>query len=290
MPRGIAFTLCLILSLAPQVSAADPAPLRVMSFNIRYAAAKDGPNAWDLRKDFLIETIHKFNPDLLGTQETEAGQRGFLVQHFSEYGELGVGRDDGQLQGEMMAVFYRKSRFDLVEGGHFWLSETPDVAGSKSWNSAHPRMVTWVLLKDKLGPDQPELYFFNTHFDHISQEARNHGGLILHDRIAAASERAAVIVTGDFNSKEGSEPYTNLFTPHAGQPLLTDAYRAVHPAVGPEEGTANAFNPANITGARIDWIGFTKQFTAKSAEINRVEREGKLPSDHFPIEVVLNWR
>ncbi len=126
----------------------DPA-IRVMSFNIRYGTAADGENHWDRRKEFLAETIAAFDPDLLGTQETLAFQRDYLAERLKGYTAYGAGRDDGRERGEMAAVFFRAGRFEKLDGGHFWLSEKPDVAGSKSWDAALTRIVTWLKLRDR---------------------------------------------------------------------------------------------------------------------------------------------
>src|SRR4051812_5923933 len=126
----------LALSLATLAPDAEPSrnhDVRVMSYNIRYANAADGENIWDKRKDFLAETIRAFDPDLLGTQETLARQRDDLAARLDGYGVLAAGRDDGREAGGMMAIFYRKARFEKLDARHFWLSETPDRAGSKSW-------------------------------------------------------------------------------------------------------------------------------------------------------------
>ena len=101
----------------------------------RYGTAQDGDNQWDRRRDLLVETVRAFDPDLLGTQETLAFQRNFLAEQLPGYDHLGVGRDDGGERGEMMALFYKRDRFEKLGGGHFWLSETPDVIGSQSWDS-----------------------------------------------------------------------------------------------------------------------------------------------------------
>ena len=103
-----------------------------MSFNVRYGTATDGDNHWDRRKDFLVATIRAFDPDLLGTQETLEFQRDHIAAGLPGYDHAGVGRNDGQADGEMMALFYRRERFERLDGGHFWLSATPEVAGSKS--------------------------------------------------------------------------------------------------------------------------------------------------------------
>src|SRR5688572_30355099 len=158
MLRSLMAGLFLLVASALSASPAAPPPaaaaradatLRVMSFNIRYGTAKDGPNHWDLRRDLLVDTIRKFDPDLLGTQETLLEQAEYLAEKFPQYDWLGVGRDDAKRKGESVAIFWRKDRFEKLDAGHFWLSETPEVPGSKSWDTALTRMTTWVKLRDK---------------------------------------------------------------------------------------------------------------------------------------------
>lgn len=268
--------------------AQTPAPLRVMTFNVRYGTAKDGENLWDKRKDFLVETIQEFNPDLLGTQETLGFQRDYLAERLSGYGVLGVGRDDGKEQGEMMALYFKKARFEKLGEGHFWFSESPAVPGSKSWDSSLPRMVTWVKLKDlQQAAAQPILYL-NTHFDHRGPRARLESARLIRRRMEDLGRGCSVILTGDFNSGEGSPPYLALFGDLDDQrSLVVDAYRSVHPARAKDEGTATGFDAKRISGARIDWIGCSRDFKVLEARINRAERDGRPPSDHFPVEAVL---
>jgi endonuclease/exonuclease/phosphatase family metal-dependent hydrolase len=275
--------------MAPAVAFAQTAPpLRVMSFNIRYGTANDGENHWDKRKEFLVETIKEFGPDLLGTQETLGFQRDYLAQHLPDYGVLGVGRDDGKEQGEMMALYFRKSRFERLDAGHFWLSETPDQPGSKSWDTSLPRMVTWVKLKDRKQPSAPPLLFLNTHFDHRGPAARLESGRLVRRKIGELAAGASVIVTGDFNSGEGSQPYHALFaTIEDSQSPVIDAYRAVHPARAANEGTATGFDVSKTTGPRIDWIACSRDWKVLEARINRIQRHGRPPSDHFPVEAVV---
>src|SRR5262245_3061593 len=140
--------------------------VKVMSFNIRYGTAKDGENAWPNRKDFLVDTIKKFNPDLLGTQETLAMQRDYLAEQLPTHAALAAGRDDGKEKGEMAALFYRKDRFEKLAGGHFWLSETPESVGVKGWDAALPRIATWVKLRDLKNTSLKPIFYINVHFDH----------------------------------------------------------------------------------------------------------------------------
>lgn len=268
--------------------AEEAAALHVMSFNIRYAAAKDGENAWPLRKDFLVETIKTYDPDLLGTQETLLVQRDELVKKLAGHQVFAAGRDDGKDGGEMMAVFYRKSRFEKLDGGHFWLSETPHVAGSKSWDSSLPRMATWLKLKDRNAPEAQPILYVNTHFDHRGPTARLEAAKLLRAKIGELGTGCRVLVTGDFNSGEGSEPYKALFgTVEAKASPLVDSFRVCHPEKGQKEGTACDFKPGPLAGARIDWIGCSRDWTVQDAAIDHTARDGRTPSDHFPVTAKL---
>jgi len=267
--------------------AADPLAandIKVMSFNVRYGTAKDGENHWDKRKDFLVETIKAFGPDLLGTQETLGFQRDFLGEKLPGYGVLGVGRDDGKEKGEMMALYWRKERFEKIDGGHFWLSETLDVAGSKSWDSSLPRMATWVRLKDTLKSDAKPVLLVNTHFDHIGKVARLESAKLIRDRIMTHGKDCSVILTGDFNSGEGSEPYKALFDLRGkDESPVVDSLRVAHPKREAEEGTGTGFKAGANKGSRIDWIGVSRDCKVVAAGIDRTERNGRTPSDHFPV-------
>jgi endonuclease/exonuclease/phosphatase family metal-dependent hydrolase len=259
-----------------------------MTFNIRYGTANDGENHWDKRKEFLIETIKGFGPDLLGTQETLGFQRDYLAQQLPEHATLGVGRDDGKDQGEMMALYYKKARFTKLDEGHFWLSETPQTPGSKSWDSSLPRMVTWVKLRDRQREMAAPIVFLNTHFDHRGPQARLHSAELIRGRTSELGKGCSIILTGDFNSGEGSPPYKALFAGEGEQasPVI-DCYRAVHSQRAQNEGTATGFKASATSGVRIDWIGCSRDWKIMSAQIDRTERDGRTPSDHFPVEVVL---
>lgn len=289
-PHGLLLAAACVLAIAARTSPAADSPaagdVRVMSFNVRYGTAKDGANHWDRRKEFLAETVKAFGPDLLGTQETLGFQRDFLAGKLPGYGVFGVGRDDGKEKGEMMALYWRKARFEKVDGGHFWLSETPRVAGSKSWDSSLPRMATWVKLKDKLG-GKPVL-FVNTHFDHRGRTARLEAAKLIRDRVAALGAGCSVIVTGDFNSGEGSPPYKALFAPRGKEESpVADSYRLAHPKREAGEGTTTGFKAGASTGSRIDWIGVSRDWKVAAAGIDRTAKDGRTPSDHFPVTAIL---
>lgn len=265
-----------------------PGTVRVMSYNIRYANADDGPNAWPARKDFLVNTVRAFDPDLLGTQETLASQRDDLAAKLNGYDLLAAGREDGKDRGEMMALFYRKARFEKLDGGHFWLSETPDQVGSKSWDSSLPRMVTWVKLRDRSAPELPPIAAFNTHFDHRGPRARLESARLLRRQVDALARGCRVVLTGDFNTGEGSEPYRALFGPgDAGSRPLVDTFRTAHPTRGEHEGTFSGFRAASHAGNRIDWIAGSTDWAVRASAIDRTAKDGRTPSDHYAVTAVL---
>lgn len=265
-----------------------PPDVRVMSFNIRYGTADDGENRWERRKEFLAQTIAAFNPDLLGTQETLGFQRDYLAEKLAGYDGLGVGRDDGKEKGEMMALYYKKERFKKTDGGHFWLSETPDKVGSKSWDSSLPRMVTWVKLTDLKNPAAPPLAFFNTHFDHRGTTARLESARLLRKKAAEIGKGCSVVLTGDFNTSEKSEPYSALFAKAQEQESpVVDTFRVKHPETTEAEGTFSNFKGDVVKGARIDWIGVSRDWEVVDANIDRTAKDGRTPSDHFAVTAVL---
>lgn len=265
--------------------------LRVMSFNIRFGTANDGPNHWNNRHGFLVETIREFEPDLLGTQETLAFQRDYLAKQLKDYDHLGVGRDDGKDVGEMMAIFWKRERFEKIDGGHFWLSETPETIASKSWDTSLPRMVTWVKLRDRRQPDAQPIVWFNTHFDHRGPNARLESAKLLRQRALELAAEALILITGDFNASEDSPPYAALFAPvEPGQPQIVDTYRQLHPQRTENEGTFSGFDGSSKGGDRIDWLAVCDRWQIVSAAIDRTQKEGRTPSDHFPVTAVLRYK
>jgi len=281
-----------LLAIATNFAQAQPpaASINVVTFNIRYGTASDGENHWDKRREFLIDTIQSMKPDLLGTQETLGFQRDYLAQKLPEFDYLGVGRDDGKEAGEMMALYFRRDRFEKIASGHFWLSTTPDEVGTKSWDSSLPRMATWVKLRDRKQTDAPNIFFINTHFDHRGPTARLESARLIRRQLTELGKDCLVILTGDFNADQQSPPYSALFDNLENQPSpIVDTYRVTHPQREPNEGTFSGFKAGENRGARIDWIGASPQWKIQSAEINRTDKNDRTPSDHFPVTATLSY-
>ena len=271
------FILSFVLS-SPAFS--KESDLKVMSFNIRLGVANDGENHWDKRKELVLKTIQNFGPDLLGLQEVWHMQEEYLKEKLSNYAYYGRSRRTEPRAGEQCAVMYRKDRFEIVKGETFWLSETPDVVESKSWDSSLPRIANWTLLRDKKN-NQSEVFFINTHFDHKGKESRKQAALLLKRRIQELKEGVQVIITGDFNAKESSEPYQGLVCDK-----ILDTYRTAHKNPTDEESTLSRWN-GRTSGNRIDWVLCSRNYRVLSAKIDRTEFSGRYPSDHYPVTAIL---
>lgn len=266
-------------------------PVKVMSFNIRYGAANDGENSWKHRDYLVLETIQNYGPDLIGYQEALKFQVDFLKQNLKGYGFHGIGRDKGTEEGEYVPVMWKMDRFELVDSGHFWLSETPEIPGSVSWDSSLTRMLSWVVLRDKKAVGyQKELVFANTHFDHRGNQARLESAKLIRQRAEEIMNDIPIILTGDFNTTEDLAPYAALCKAEGfnGKPLV-DAFRVIHPEVSDNERSFGAW-VGQRDGKRIDWILHTDDFVTLNAAINYTQEAGRYPSDHYPVEAIVRLK
>jgi len=157
-------------------SSADKPELLVMTFNIRYGTADDGENSWDKRKDLVFDVLRRNDPDVVGLQEALRSQLDDIRAALPQYGEIGVGRDDGKTAGEYSAILYKKDRLTVAESGTFWLSDTPETCGSITWGNACTRVCTWGWFVQKQA-GKP-FYIFNTHMDHVSQYSRERSAIL----------------------------------------------------------------------------------------------------------------
>ena len=267
--------------------------LAVTSFNIRYASADDGPNAWDLRRDRVATAILAWNADIIGLQEVEAVQADWLQALLSTHTFHGVGRTDGARKGEFAPILFRTDRFTLKDSGHFWLSPTPEVVGSKGWDASLERMASWVRLFDNA--TEHHVLVINTHLDHRGTEARAQSLALIRARAADLARGAHVIITGDFNTSADAPPAPALLAAVADPALaLHDTFRRVYPTRDIDEATFSTWNtpparPLTIAGDRIDWIVASDTFETMSAEIDRRTPQSRLISDHYPVHARLRY-
>lgn len=263
-------------------------PWRVMSFNFW----TDHPRhfAWRDRREGAAAVVARHRPDLLGGQELLAGMIADLATRLPDYAWFGVGRDDGACRGEFNPIFYRRDRFDLRDGGTFWLAPEPDRPGARGWGAACPRIVTWARFADRESRgDGAEIVHLNTHLDHQSVRARRQGAALLVKRageLAAATgttAAAVVVLTGDFNGGEFSAAYTTLTTPRSG---LSDARTCAEaPPEGPRR-TWRGLWGSGLGAARLDYVFVgTGVRVLRHAVLDDRGTGGRLVSDHRPVWV-----
>ncbi|MDA0813192.1 MAG: endonuclease/exonuclease/phosphatase family protein [Verrucomicrobia bacterium] len=285
----------------------DPVDVSIMTYNIRMLTDEDTGNSnWEVRKDFLVDTIRDQDADFVGVQEAFREQLDFIGSRLGRYSELGVGRDDGATTGEYSAILFNLSRFKVEDSGTFWLSSEPEVPNSMTWGNSVTRICTWARFLHKRTGRRFDV--FNAHFDHESEEARRRGMAQINNRIAERSEpQGHVILMGDFNAGENSwaikyvkgEPdvedlpddaSTPGSDPVSGTPeiVLRDTFRAIHPDTA-EPGTFHGFGGVPL-GGKIDHIFIENAGNrVLDADIWHVNRDGMYPSDHFPVRATVRF-
>lgn len=258
----------------------------VMTFNIRYNNPRDGDDAWPHRKDIVADVIKEFEADLIGMQEARPEQIKDLEERLPDHAWFGAGRDDGKSKGEHVPIFYRKDRFEILDSGHFWLSETPEIPGSMSWDTAITRMATWLKLRDR--DTERELFVLNTHFDHIGSEARKQSAIVIQRQVAKLAADLPVVITGDFNCGDKDAPYLQLTEAEDESDRFKDSRAECNAVAGPDS-TWNGFDKI-IPGRRIDFI-FVKGgwWVIKHQTIDK-QVDGHFPSDHLPVCASLRLR
>ncbi len=279
--------LCLLPWVLPAQDNSTREPIvSVMTYNIRLNTPDDGTNAWKFRRPAVIALINAHQPDIFGVQEALHGQMKDMEHDLPGYSWFGVARDDGKTTGEYSAVFYEKKRFKRLDGSTFWLSGTPDMPGSKGWDAACVRIVTWVKLKDRCTGGT--LFFFNTHFDHMGTVARMESAKLLLARVKEIAGDSPVMVTGDFNSRESEDPYL-ILTNEKEDFHLTDTRRSAAITEGPDY-TYMGFDFVGEPGEVIDYI-FVRNFKeVLSHQITTDNTGGIYPSDHLPVMArIIMW-
>lgn len=258
----------------------DTDTVKVMTLNVRYDNPGDSINAWPARIPLFCRLISEEKPDILGMQEVLWSQYAVIDSALGDYSSVGVGRDDGARGGEMNPVFFRKERFDLVRTITFWLSETPELAGSKGWGASLPRIVTWLELADK--NNHEHFYFFNTHFAHDSDSARIMSSRILLKEVGRIADGFPFIVTGDFNLLPYSTDYSILTGPSESVPVLQDSYFVSEKKPSGPTWTYNGFSDKPGTG-RVDYIFVKNGMKVLSHNTLDAKEKNVFISDHWPV-------
>lgn len=259
---------------------------------MRNESQDTGPNAWANRRPVVAQVLTSFEPDLVGLQESSGDNQ--LRDLDSAVPGLRLLQIEEQGQGRRNSILYRTERFSVHSAGIFWYSNTPEVF-STHWGNSYPRSCTWARFVHK--QSERSFYHFNTHLDHISENSRLRSIEMLTRRISERKYKDPFLVTGDFNSPEGSavvkylkggtiQSVDNTPVPPNPAPLV-DTFRIAQPEAT-DVGTSHPFN-GKTTGGKIDYVFAHGHFQVVSAEIVRANREGLYPSDHFPVTLVVRY-
>jgi endonuclease/exonuclease/phosphatase family metal-dependent hydrolase len=258
--------------------------MKIMTYNIRYSTQSDGKNWWHLRRDHVVAMLKYERPDVIGMQEALYSQIEYIDQELTDFAWVGVGRDDGQQGGEFSPLFFDTTRVELVAGTAQtrWLSESPRVA-SKSWDAAFPRILTFAQFRRK--SDGMLFWVFNTHFDHIGQEARMNSVGVIQQAIGEVAGDELYALIGDFNVTEDNPVYARITH---GEPTLIDALAMdMNRHVGPYY-TFEGFNVLGGSGKRIDYIFVGAGLEVKSHAHLTWFRDGNYLSDHLPVVILVD--
>jgi endonuclease/exonuclease/phosphatase family metal-dependent hydrolase len=272
-----------MITTSLRAEVATSPPLCVMTYNLRYASPT-GPNAWPDRRPLVREVIESVKPDVIGTQEGLHAQLLDVAADLPDYAWTGVGRNDGKTGSEFMAVFYLKSRLEALSTNHFWLSDTPEIPGSTTWGNSNRRMVTWLKFRDRVSGE--EFYFFNTHFDHQIQVAREKSAELVRQRVMGLETKLPVLLVGDFNANAGRNKAFDILT---RDDFFADSWQQAKARRNEGLNSFNGFKPPGRNDERIDWILTRGKVEVSRAEIVSFERNGQFPSDHFPVVAWLKW-
>lgn len=280
-------------------------PLVIATYNIRQANHSDSVagNGWGQRLPYVANLIKFHGFDLFGTQEGFKYMLEDLKRMLPGYDYIGVGRDNGADEGEHAAIFYNTDKFDVLDHGDFWLSETPDSV-SYGWDAVCRRVCTWGKFREK--KSGKEFLYFNLHMDHRGTVARAESAKLILQKIKDLQTPIPVILSGDFNVDQNSESYKLIN--ESG--VLKDAYETSE-YVYANNGTFNDYDADAFTDERIDHIFLSPEFKVKKYgvltdsyrtenEISQPEQSSnfpedvsiskwtsRLPSDHYPVMIVV---
>lgn len=250
--------------------------MKVMTFNVLCHGC-DGHDWFDRQED-VITTVRKYMPDIFGLQEAHLDWMKVFRKNMPEYDYVGVGRDDGKEDGEFSPVFYRKDKFEFIEGNTFWISETPDVP-SRSWETACTRVCSYAVLREK--DSGRKFIAMNTHLDHISVEARKNGVRLINE--FAESKNLPIVLTGDFNIPEKTDCYPDMI----GYGIFRDT-KYIAP-VTEDTFTFHEFFHHNGERSVIDFVFVNKGFKADTYKVIQDKIDGAFPSDHCPVMAEIDF-
>ena len=247
----------------------------IVTYNIKYDDKSNGQNSWMMRKEGMIDLINFISPDILGIQEGLLNQVDYLNTHLGNFTYVGVGRDDGNKNGEFCAIYFNKNKYRLIKSSTFWLSENPSEV-SIGWDAALERICTYAQFETLNGKDK--IWIFNTHFDHFGKTAREQSAKLLIKKIKNINTfREPTVVMGDFNALANSKAIEIL------KREFKDSMEISEKGHNGPIGTFNNFLPKQEITKRIDYIFIYGMKIVSHEHVNKKLENGNHISDHLPV-------
>ena len=258
-------------------------PIRFANYNMRVIMSADSLDRdFYQRKPFILKRIADYDFDIIGAQEVNDEMKEALAEDLKgTYSVFGEGRREDR-KGEGTPIFYKTDRFELLDWGSFWLSETPDVPGSKNWDASVTRIATWSKFLDK--KTKKKFFYINTHFDHKGPVSRTEAAKILLDKARELHDGLPVFFTGDLNTGPQSEAIAIL----SDNELVKDSYTSSETAPTGRKSPYYGFDFDRQDTDRGDFIFIPKDATVHSyACIDDDIKDRQYSSDHCPVLVVV---
>lgn len=292
--------------LLPMVAArtvlAASLPVRVISFNIRYAAKDRETNElpwWasgcsddhnQCRFFHLSNTLGQYvssiESTVIGLQEAWNNQLDDVLRELGpSFAHIGVGRDDGNTDGEYCPIIYNTDHLSVVFSETKWLSPTPDEV-SYGWDAGSRRIVTIGVFEHKATGKR--FLHANTHLDNVSGQARDEGINVVVERMEAARNAygpLGVTLTGDFNTDPNGDAYITLNKMN----YVTDSWTTAE-HVGSNQLTYTGFSDTGYSRIDFVWYGPNddNMWTENQTEIVGNNVNGVYISDHRLVYADLN--
>lgn len=248
--------------------------LTVITSNIRFDNPADQDNSWSHRREFLAQTLLSHSPHLISTQEGRFDQLQDFKNLIPDFEMIDQHRSWIKVR-MYPTIFVKKNTFEILKSDDLWLSETPEIAGSSSFESMFPRLMTYAILQ--LKNSEEKILAVNCHLDHIKQETRVKQVQVLSEQIRKIIDQEKLIIMGDFNDCPDGPVRTELVSSF---PDLVDSWRKFNPQ---EETSHHGFTGEMGEGKRIDWLMVDGKLEVQSSAMDKSEKAGKYPSDHFPV-------
>lgn len=273
----VIFTLAILCVLLPMYAQQT---FKGISYNIRWNNLDDDEDQWDFRKDAIGNFLAEENADFVGLQEAMVDQVFFVEEYLEFYKYIGVGRDDGELKGEFCPIFYNTLKWEMLEMGNIWLSETPEEV-SRGWDAACNRVVSFGLFRHKNSNDT--IAVFNTHLDHEGEKARINSIETLNNYVVEKSQGFPQIILGDFNFTPETRLHESI------SKYWNDAREHATRRFEEHRGTYNGFKVDGRYNRRIDYLFASSELGVLLYDCPELRIDGRHLSDHFPVIAILKF-